>query len=196
MPVKPSNKSKKTLKDTVIEVSLQLAVDRGWTHVALQDIAQEAGVSLAEMFDHFEDKTDVLVALGRRIDRQVLEHAGEGQSDESPRDRLFDVLMARFDVLNENRAGLVAILSSFRLDPKQAVISMPHLCRSMSWMLESAGVEASGIKGAIKVAGLTALYLKILKTWCTDDSTDMAKTMAALDKELGRVERWANSLGF
>ncbi|MEC7576790.1 MAG: TetR family transcriptional regulator, partial [Pseudomonadota bacterium] len=84
---------------------------------------------------------------------------------------------------------------SFHYDPKQAVISCPHLCRSMSWMLEAAGIEVGGIKGAMKVAGLTALYIKTLRVWRSDESVDMAKVMAALDKDLGRVEGLALRFG-
>ncbi len=63
-------------------------------------------------------------------------------------------------------------------------------------MLEAAGIDTGGYKGAIKIAGLTALYLKTLKTWREDDSEDMAKTMAELDKNLERSEQWAGSFGF
>lgn len=73
---------------------------------------------------------------------------------------------------------------------------MPHLCRSMTWMMEAAGIETLGLRGALKVAGLTGVYLKVLKTWTEDDSPDLAKTMAALDKDLGRAESFANTLGF
>jgi hypothetical protein len=104
--------------------------------------------------------------------------------------------MERFEVLNEYRAALVSILDSFKTDPKQLVISCPHLGRSMSWMLEAAGVETDGLRGALKVAGLTALYIKTLHVWQDDESADMAKVMASLDKDLGRAERFANTLGF
>jgi hypothetical protein len=43
---------------------------------------------------------------------------------------------------------------------------------------------------------LTALYLYTVRTWIEDDSEDMAKTMAALDKNLERAEGVINSLPF
>ena len=64
----------------------------------------------------------------------------------------------------------------------------------MSWMLEAAGIETAGIKGAVKVIGLTGIYLKTLRVWCDDESPDMGKTMAALDKNLGQAEEWAGRL--
>ena len=147
------------------------------------------------LYDYFDDRNDILSAYGRILDKQVLENIGAPDQDLSPRDRLFDLMMERFDVLNENRAAIVSILNAFRFDPKQAVISLPHLGRSMSWMLEAAGLETGGIKGAAKVLGLTALYLKVLRTWKDDDTEDMSATMAALDKSLSHAEEWAGRFG-
>ena len=190
------SKSKKNVKETIVNHALTLAAEQGWAHVSLRDIVKEVDLTLAELHEHFEDKTDILVTLGRMIDRQVLDNIGEGEEGGSPRDRLFDVLMERFEVLNKYRDGVCAVLDSFLCDPKQAVISLPHMARSMNWMLEAAGMDTGGIKGAVKVAGLTGVYLKILHTWKEDESADLPKTMAALDKTLGRVDSVAGFCGF
>lgn len=180
----------------VVETALELAKQQGWAHITLYDIAQEAGLSLSALFDVVEDKSDILVLFGRMIDKRVLEAMGEPDPAVSPRDQLFDIMMERFDALNDYREGLVPILESFKFDPKQIVISCPHVCRSMNWMLEASGIDTSGVRGALKVAGLTGVYLKTLRVWKEDDSVDMAKVMAALDKDLGRAEQVANTLGF
>jgi len=181
-------------KPKVVEVALQLAVSRGWGSVSMAEVAQAANISLADLYDMFDDKTDILVALGRMIDKAVLANISEFDPSISEKDRLFEILMERFDALSEHREGVIAVLTSFRLDPKQAVISLPHLARSMSWMLEAAQIETSGIIGAVKVTGLTGVYLKALKSWMDDDSPDLSKTMASLDKGLSRAEQLVNIL--
>lgn len=188
--------SPEDIKLGIVEAALALAAEQGWEYTTLRDISARSGIDFAQMRAHIDDKNDILVIFGRMVDRKVLASIGKGDDEASARDRLFDLLMERFDVLNDHRAGLVAILDSFKLDPKQAVISMPHLCKSMSWMLEVCGVETSGIKGAVKVAGLSAIYLKTLNVWKNDEGVDMPKTMAALDSALARVEGWAETLGF
>lgn len=189
-------KTADTSKEAIVMAALHLAAQQGWDQVTLYDIAQESGLSLADLYARVEDKFDILAALGRMIDRKMLEGMGNISPETSTRDALFDLLMDRFEVLNENRDGICAILESFRFDPKQAVISLPHLCRSMAWILESAQVNTNGIRGALKVSGMTALYLKVVRVWMKDDSADLSKTMAALDKELGRAEQFASTLGF
>lgn len=183
------------IQKKIVTTALNLAVEQGWEYTTLRDIAECSQLKPSELYDVIDDKSDVLVLLGRLIDRQVLAELDVDETS-SPRERLFDIMMDRYEVLNDYREGLIAILESFKYDPKQLVISMPHLCRSMSWMLECAGVETSGIKGALKVAGLSGLYLKVLRTWIEDDSDDLAKVMAALDKALERAESAADTLGF
>jgi ubiquinone biosynthesis protein COQ9 len=185
---------KKLTRDDIALKTLALAGRLGWANLTLNDIAAEHKISLAELHEQFEDKADILAAFGRIIDREVLENIGAPEPEISPRDRLFDILMERFDVLNEYRPGVAAVLDSFLLDPKQALLSAPHLCRSMNWMLEAAGIDANGARGALKIMGLVALYLKVLKTWKEDESEDLSKTMAALDKDLSRAESLANAL--
>lgn len=187
--------AEKASKYKAVKAALDLAAERGWQGVALHDVAARAGVKLAALYEYFDDKSDILAAYGRMIDRRVLETTGEPDEGLSPRDRLFDLMMERYDALNENRAGVKSVLESFRFDPKQAVIGLPHLGRSMSWMLEAAGIGTAGMKGAVKVAGLTGIHLRVLWVWAEDESPDMAKTMAELDKQLERAERWAGGMG-
>lgn len=194
--VKTVEKPKGDLREHIVLKALDVAADQAWDQVTLGDIADEAGVSLAELFDVVQDKMDILVLFGRMIDRRVLEVIGEPDPSISARDQLFDILMERYEILNDYRPGLMSILHSFKYDPKQVMFSAPYLCRSMSWMLEAAGMETSGIRGAARVAGLTALYVKVLRTWKDDDTPDLGATMAALDKDLSRMEQVANTLGF
>ena len=191
---KPTKKADLPVKEQVVHSALKLAAQMPWDMVTLTDIADDAGISLAALSDIFDDKCDILVAYGRMIDRAVLAACADPDPSSSERDRLFEILMERFDVLNKNRGAVLSILKSFMPDPKQAVISLPHLGRSMVWMLECAGIETSGIKGCLRVVGLTAVYLACLKTWMKDDSEDLSMTMACVDKNLERAQMVANTI--
>ena len=182
-------------KDKIVDAMLSLAADMPFEMVGLKDIAQESGLSLAALREMFEDKMDILAAYGRRLDARVLENMPKAANDLDPRDVLFDLLMDRFEAVNEDRASILSILNSFKFDPKEALFSIPHLGRSMTWMCEAAGVSTSGYKGAARVLGLTGVYLYALRTWREDESADLSKTMAALDKALDRTSAWASSLG-
>ena len=57
-------------------------------------------------------------------------------------------------------------------------------------MLEASGVSASGLRGAVRIEGLGAIYACALRVWLKDETADLSKTMAELDKRLAQVERW------
>jgi AcrR family transcriptional regulator len=179
-------------RESVIQAAFTLADKMGWQNVGMADIADKAHISLAELHNLFLDKYDILTAFTRMVDHKLLQNISSFDEESSVRDRLFELFMERFDILNDNRDGIIAIMDSMRFDPKQLMLGMPHLARSMSWMLEAARVDTSGWKGAIRIFGLLALYVEVAKVWREDESADLSKTMAELDKHLERVEDWAH----
>lgn len=182
-------------KDEIVVETLALAAQEGWGNLTFSRIAEHTGVTLFDLRTHFDDKMDILSAFGRMVDRIVLKNMESDKTELSPRERLFDVLMERFDVLNVHREGIISVLESFQCDPKQVVISLPHLCHSMSWMCEAAGVEVKGASGGVKITALTIIYINILRFWIKDESPDLSKTMAVLDQSLDRAERWGRTFG-
>ncbi len=182
-------------KDAIIDAALRLASVQGWDICTVRDITQECGIPLEAFYEHFDEKGDVLIAYERRLDRAVLSAFAELDYEASPRDRLFDIVMERLDLANQDRDALKSIIATCKADPKQAVLSFPHIGQSMTRMLEAAGLDTAGLRGAARVAGLSLLYLWVLRTWVKDDSADLSATMAVLDKGLSRLEGAANSLG-
>ena len=182
----------------VIDVALTLAAEKGWRGLALADIAAAAGLSLAELYALYSSKQAILAAYSRSIDGAVLAEVEAPQGDgaqESAKDRLFDLLMRRFDKLDAHKAGLLRIAEDTGRDPLSLVCSLARLERSMAAMLEAAGISAGGLGGVLRVKGLSAVYLAGLRAWFKDDSADKAKTMAALDRALSRAERLAGGPG-
>jgi AcrR family transcriptional regulator len=181
--------------DPAIEAALTLAAEKGWRDLALADIAEAAGLSMAALYARYPSKTAILAAYSRAIDAAVLAGLDDDQAGESAKDRLFDLLMRRFDKLEAHKPGLLRIAEDTGRDPLSLVCGLANLERSMAAMLEAAGLSTSGLRGVLRIKGLSAVYLAALRAWSRDDSADKAKTMAALDKALGRAERMANGFG-
>lgn len=181
------------LPKRVFDAALKLAAERGWSKIALADIAAAAELSLAELYAAYPSKTAILEALSRDVDREVLARV-EVDMKETPRDRLFDVLMKRFDALSGYRDGLAATARDARRDPFMVLCGAGQLLRSMAAMLEAAGISSAGLAGALRAKGLAAIYLATLRDWFRDDTADRAKTMAALDGRLRRAESCAKWL--
>jgi AcrR family transcriptional regulator len=192
---KPKSVSKTVSGEDVaarlIDAALAIAARDGWRAVGAAAIAAEAQVGLADVYAHVPDRAAILAGLMRRIDRAVL--AEPVDLEGSPRDRLFDVLMRRFEALQAHRAGLVAVARA-GVDPLRMAALLPTVARSMAWMLIAAGIDPAGVVGRLRVAGLTVVYANAFRVWLDDDGADLGKTMAALDRGLAQAERWASAL--
>lgn len=175
------------------EAALALASEQGWRSLTLVDVAKRAGVPLADCYRVVPDKTALLGLLLAETDVFMLRDGAAYPSD-APRDRLFDVMMRRFDGLQSRRAGMVAVVRGLPSDPATALRLTPQLARSLSWMLQAAGVSPAGISGLVRIKVLAAVYLCALRAWLDDETADMARTMAALDKALRRAETLARML--
>jgi hypothetical protein len=112
------------------------------------------------------------------------------EADERPRDRLFDLLMRRFDALQPHKPALDVLRRELPGDPITALCAGASLLGSMRWMLEAADIPTGGWRGAVAVRLASAAYLSAMRVWQRDDSPDLARTMAALDARLRRIERW------
>ena len=190
---------KADLSKHLIETALGLAAERDWRDLSLAEIAEAAKVPLGKAYQVHPSKQAILDAFSRGIDAEVLADETMEQDWEadhsSARDRLFDVMMRRFDALQPYKAGLGNLLYDEALDPPGALCGLQRLLRSMAAMLETARIPSSGVRGLIRTKGLAAIYLATLRVWLRDDSPDMAKTMASLDGYLRRVEGVAGRLG-
>jgi AcrR family transcriptional regulator len=177
----------------IIKTALDLAAERGWRDLTLAEISAGSGVALPELYRHFPSKSAILDGFARSVDEAML---ADGPADpaDTARDRLFDLLMRRFDALQVHRDGLNAIARELRRDPIGALSHLPQLERSMRWTLEAAGLDAGGLLGLARVRVLGLLYLSVLRVWQKDDTSDMARTMKALDGRLGQLEQLANTV--
>ena len=180
----------------ILETALGLASKARWSSISLREITAAAGVLPAEMYSLYPSKIEILKAYFASVDAAVLKTKFAFDPEDSPRDRLFDVLMRRFDALSDDRDAVVSILAALRSDPMSTLCLAPGIYRSMRWMLETAEISTSGPNGCLTVKGLVALWFATLRIWERDESEDMARTMAALDKNLRRAERLSSMLPF
>jgi AcrR family transcriptional regulator len=170
----------------IVDAALALAARQGWARTSLADIAGEAGLPLLDVYTHFRSKPAIFAAFLARIDRAVL--AGESEPGEKPRDRLFDTLMRRFDALQLHKDAVRAMLRDGPADPLGALCAAPAFLRSIAWMLEASGIGTGGLRGRFRTNLVAAIYLSVMRTWLADDTADLMKTMAALDRRLKAAE--------
>jgi hypothetical protein len=175
----------------LIKGAFALAAKAGWTSVSVVAAAREADLPLDRARLRFAGRDAILLRFGKLADAQAL---AEAPASGPVRERLFDLLMRRFDALQANRAGVIALLRGLPGDPASGFMLAAATGASMRWMVEAAGVPASGFSGLLAANGLVAVWLYALRAWERDESADLATTMAALDRALSRAEQAAGWL--
>ncbi len=178
--------------ETVLDAFIRLISEKGYVEVSLRDVASAADLGLADLYRLYPDKVALAAAFMARIDAAVL--AGtprQADPEETARDRLFDVMMRRYDALKPCRAALRAIRRAGTRDPLLALALAPALRRSMAAMLEAAALPSDGLSGAVRQNGLLAIHHAVVRVFDRDDTVDLSKTMAALDSRLKMAERWS-----
>jgi AcrR family transcriptional regulator len=168
---------------------LDLVEERGWIDLSMADIAEHAGVSLADAYRAYRSKAAILVGLTKALDERLIEGLDSDPLEGSAKDRLFDLLMRRFDILKADRDAYRRLMKQLPATPAEFAALLCRLRRSLSLMLEAAGLSASGLRGEFRLQGLGAVYTAGLRAFVNDESEDLSKTMAVVDKRLGQAER-------
>jgi len=181
-------------RDKIIAAFLALLAEKPIEQVGFAEIAKEARVSLGQLRDAFASPLAILAAHIKAIDRAVLAADLSDMAEEPPRERLFDVLMRRLEVLAPHRDAVRSLLRSARRSPPLALALNGLAVRSQQWMLSAAGINASGPRGMMRAQGLALLFASVLRTWVRDDDPGLARTMAALDRALARGQRFSGFL--
>ena len=178
----------------IVDAALAIIVEDGWPAVSLDAVAVRSGIARDEVYRLTPSPASMLDLFARRLDLAVAESASlepEGDDEATVRDRLFDVLMRRFDALAPYRGAIGVLARSLPRDPATVAATLPQAHRSFALMLREAGIEVSGLRGRLRVAALLGLWLAVQRVWLHDDGADNAATMAALDRHLERLFSWS-----
>ncbi len=180
----------------ILDAFLALLAERPFEAIGLSDVAERAGVSLSDLRGSFGSTFDMLSGFVKDVDRRVLDATAADAAEEgelalaaSSRDRLFEVLMRRLDVLAPHRAAIRSLARSAARNPMFALALNRLSVRSQQWMLAAAGIGTSGLRGGVRAQGLAVAFARVLRTFLDDTDPSLARTMAALDRELASGER-------
>jgi AcrR family transcriptional regulator len=176
--------------DRIIDAAFAQIPIAGWRRLSLASIAAASGLPILRVYRNFSSKQAILCGFFRRIDEAVLTEPPAAEEGEHPRDRVFDLMMRRFDAIRPYKPALEVLRRELPSDPPSLLVAGAALMRSISWILEAADIPTRGVRGAIAVRLTGVAYLGTARVWHRDDSSDLGHTMAALDARLRRIERW------
>jgi AcrR family transcriptional regulator len=163
--------------DLAADAALRLAGEKPWREITLRDIAAEAGVSFAELYAKAPGKGALLDRLFHRFDGAAL---ASDDASTDVLDRLFEATMARLEAMEPHRFALTAIArDEGPFSPRWG----PRFATTARALLETAGIDTSGRRGALRIAAMTGTWVRIVQVW-RDDEGALNRTMAEIDKRL------------
>ncbi len=176
----------------ILDAAMNEAAATGWHHLSFEAIARRAEMTLGKVLTHVPTQSHLLARFADHVDHAAFSAIESVDHDQSVKDRLFDVIMRRLDVLQKHRSGVLAMMKGVMAEPGAAAMLLARLSRSMTATMTAAGLSPHGLSGLVQMMGLKAVYLSTLRAWRADASADMTKTMAALNRALGYAEQAAN----
>ncbi len=177
------------LEKKIAEITLKKLVHVSWNKLSLDDVL----LKNVKKKKYINTKNDLLKNLNRYVDNILIEKT-KYLENSTTKDMLFEVLMLRFDILQQNRISFIKIYDALKQSPKNTLKLFPSFLESMITTAELAKFNVNGLKGSIKLKGLFIIYLVTFYVWVDDNSISLEKTMNALDKNLDQAEKFGKYL--
>ena len=177
-----------------VRAALKCAETEKWSSLSLANIADEAGLGLKD-FHGVADKEDLTSAVEPFFDAAMSE--GSFDKDETARTRLFDVIMMRFEAMEDVRDGAMSYLRWRDRSFDGLALRLKARAATSKWALASSGLDgASKLPRGVQLTALAWAIAQAERAWREETSPDLSRTMAALDAELIKLEErleWINA---
>lgn len=182
--------SNAAIADLCIQSALDIASKDGWKAVSLEKVAIKTKMPVEKIKSLFSDTASLLAHVLKKTDRELTLHVKKNLecSPDTWRDNLFEVVMARFDIIQKNRKAFLSIYNYLKKDIPTASKLLGPMHKSMSLVLELAEMRSSRTH-CLEALTLQAIYMMVIGTWAKDLTLDLSKTMATLNKQLDLFEK-------
>ena len=180
-----------TTADQIVNTAVELGEQKSWEAVRLHDVAAALGITLDDVRAHFREKEDIVDAWFERADSAMLKMAQAPDfSYLTPRQRLHRLIMTWLASLYPYRKTTRQMIYG-KLEPGHLHVQIPGLMRisrTVQWMREAAGRDATYIRRALEESALTSIYLATFVHWMSDSSSGSSRTSRFLDGCLSLAE--------
>ena len=171
----------------IVETTLKILDKKAWNHITLKEVQIKSKVKKFNLL--IKNKKNLLIYINNYFDYKVLSKVSSIETS-NYKDMIFEVIMMRFDVLQENRKGVKSIFDSFKQKHKLLLFFLPLLLDSILIMLKSINLPIKGVLCQLKIKGIFFIYISIFFVWLNDETTALDKTMTALDQHLNQANNF------
>lgn len=182
---------------TILDTALQLAEEKSWERLRLQDIAHQLNISLDDIRSLYAQKDDLVEAWFDRADSSMLQAAAspEVKQLDMPA-KLHLIIMAWLDALAPYRQVTTDMLW-YKLEPAHLhlqIQGMLRISRTVQWFREAAEQDSTHLRRILEEVGLTSIYVATFLHWMNDTSQQQQRTRDFLANRLNDAQNCANQL--
>ena len=179
------------LAQRILDTTLEMSEEVGWSRVRLREVAARLGISLAELQTHYRDLDSIANAWFNAAWQAMLAPPPEGFAAMPARERLHLLMMRWFDFLAPHRTvSCDMIAGKIHLSHAHHWVPMIFdLSRTIHWLRDAGILDADGRRSQVEEVGLTALFLATLAVWRRDDTPNQERTRTFLRRRLAEADR-------
>ena len=187
--------AKKLNKYQCIKDGFDIIENEGWNKFSFEKLAKNLKVDSKTIKIMFRNKIGFLKAFSLMIDEKVIDKLNfEEFKNNKVKDNLFELIMLRFEELNDYKAGLKNLLNDLKNSPFDFTKVTRNVFDSMELFLDIAKGKENCFFDFIKINIIFIIYSYIFDVWLDDKSEDMNVTMAELDKWLSQAEKYSKNI--
>jgi hypothetical protein len=178
--------------DEVVGSLMLMANATGWQHFEPSGLSLENNEISEALRDLLQTRESLFSLFLKMHDRQLL-HLLPANFQEWPlREKIFELIMIRLDLLKPYKNLVKEIFESWSLLPEKIMI-LRHIAELIEHNVLSCHESFPRKQTLSRIA--TLLYVMVVQHWIHDQSADGDATMAYLDQILAQSEDWGELLG-
>ena len=163
----------------------------GLEEFSLEKLSTKENIPIEDLKDCFKCRYSIVDKFSRMVDKNIESKLKiEDFKDSSKKDILFELIMMRFDEMEEFKGSLSKILDASRNKPLLISIITKNVMNTMDFFLELSDSYNNYAFDFLKKNFLFLIYSITFKTWLSDNTEELSKTMAELDRLLSTAENF------
>ena len=176
----------------IIKLIFKKIESSGWESFNFNEFSKEQKIPIDKIRNFFVSKNQIITKFSKMIDFHVEQKiSADDINMSSIKDNLFELIMLRFEEMEDYKISLRIITQSLVNNPLLLSRVSKNILNSLDFYLElSQGYDRSSMD-LFKKNILFLVYSYCFNVWLNDNSPDLSSTMAELDRLLSMAENFS-----
>lgn len=182
----------KVTAQKILNTAIELAEKKSWAAVTLQNIAEKLEVQLSEIYKHYSQKHDIVIAWMKSADQAMLKSASNADViKQKPNQKIKTLIMARLNHLDKHKKVSQEMVKS-ELCPghiDRQIHALFRVKRTVECLYEATNPDKiAASQQLLDKAGLTTVYFTTVCYWLFDHSKHSLQTQHLLTSLMTQAE--------